>query len=396
MHIITRMVKGGAQENVLDKTVRLDPQRFTCILATGHSDGPEGSLIEVARERGADIREIPWLVREISPVNDIRAVAALVRLIRKERPDIVHTHTSKAGIVGRVAARIARVPVVIHEPHGHVFHGYYGKFKTALFISLERRFARYANRIVMLTTHEQADHVELRIAPTDKFVKIHSGIDFDAMFRDGAGRGALRKTLGIGDDDKVIGTLGRLVEVKGQIHLINAMPAIISQIPNAHLVLIGSGPLHDALESRAAEIGVNANVHFAGYRADVAACLKDVDVFVLPSLNEGMGRVLVEAMAMRLPCVASNVCGILDLIQDGRNGRLVPPANSEAIAAAVTEILRDPDLAQRLGNEAYSFAVPGYGVDAMLQKTETMYCAELVRVSQSGAGTGFRDKEKVH
>ncbi len=380
LHIITRMVKGGAQENVLDKTVRLDPNLFSCILATGPSEGPEGSLLEIAKKRQADVREIPWLVREISPLNDIRAVISLARIIRKERPDIVHTHTSKAGIVGRAAARIARVPVVIHEPHGHVFHGYYGKFKTGVFIALERWFSRWSDRIVMLTSNEQADHIALRIAPADKFVTIHSGIDYTQMLNDSSAPGALRTPLSIDKDAKVIGTLGRLVDIKGQIHLINAMPEILSQVPNAHLVLVGSGPLREDLQRSAEALGVGARVHFAGYRSDIAACLKDIDVFVLPSLNEGMGRVLVEAMVMSLPLVASDICGIRDLVQDGRNGRLTPVGDSGAIARAVVEILNGPDLAVRMGEAGYRIAVPGYGVEAMIEQTQSLYRSELARI----------------
>ena len=381
MHVITRMVKGGAQENVLDMTVRLDPKRFESILVTGPSEGPEGSLEQKAVERGADLRRIRWLVREISPVNDFRAVVSLIRLIRAEKPDIVYTHTSKAGIVGRIAARIARVKVIIHEPHGHIFTGYYGKFKSSIFVGLERWFGRYANRLVMLTENERTDHLHYRIAPEDKFITIHSGVDYVPMLNDNSELGALRTPLCIGRDAKVIGTLGRLVEVKGQIYLIDAMPAILSRVPNAHLVLIGSGPLQEELQCRATGLGVSANVHFAGYRKDVTACLKDIDLFVLPSLNEGMGRVLVEAMVMRLPVVASDVCGIKDLVHDGRNGRLVPAEDPKAIAEAVTEILIDPDLARRMGDEGYSVVVPDYGVETMLDQIQRMYISELACVS---------------
>jgi glycosyltransferase involved in cell wall biosynthesis len=193
--------------------------------------------------------------------------------------------------------------------------------------------------------------------------------------------GTLRKPLCIAADAKVIGTVGRLVDVKGQVHLIDAMPVILAAIPNAHLVLMGSGPLQAELTKRADGLGVGANVHFAGYRADVAACLKDVDIFVLPSLNEGMGRVLVEAMVMRVPVVGSNVCGIKDLIQDRVNGRLVPVANPAAIAEAVTEILRDPNLAKQMGEAGHDFVVPDYSVETMLKQTQELYFSELALAS---------------
>lgn len=386
LHVITRMVKGGAQEDVLDLAERVDPSRYDSILVTGPSEGPEGSLVNKAVAHGADLREIPWLVREISPVNDIRAYMALVRLIRREKPVIVHTHTSKAGIVGRLAARTAGVPVVIHSPHGHVFHGYYGKFKTRLFIGLERWCARFSDRLVMITENERADHVALKIAPPEKFVTIHSGVDFDPLLNDISGRGALRKQFSIAEDARVIGTVGRLVPIKGQVHLIDAMPEVIGKMPNTHLVLVGSGPLLEELQNRTAEIGMSDHVHFAGYRSDVAACLKDMDLFVLPSLNEGMGRVLVEAMVMRLPSVASDVCGIKDLIQEGKNGRRVPVGDSDALAAAIVDVLSDPVRARQMGDEGFNTVVPSYGLEAMLTEIESMYSNEIERA------TGKADK----
>ncbi len=379
MHIITRMVKGGAQEDVLDLVVRVDNKQFISTLVTGPSDGPEGSLDEKARRLGADICIVPSLVRDISPFKDLAALFSLVRIIRAQKPDIVHTHTSKAGIIGRIAAWIARTPVVIHSPHGHVFHGYYGKSTTFAFILLERWCARLATKLIMITENERTDHLNLQIAPESKFTVIHSGVDMSPLLDHELSRGVLRSALAIPEDATLIGTLGRLVPIKGQIHLIDAMPKILRSAPKSHLVLVGSGPLEQDLKKRAEELGIAELVHFPGYREDVGDCLRDLDIFVLPSINEGMGRALVEAMALKLPVVASSVCGIRDLVTHNVNGKLSIVGDAASIASAVIEFLSDPNDAKRMGEAAFRTVVPDYGVDTMLTQIEQLYRSEADR-----------------
>jgi len=428
LHIITRMTKGGAQENTLANVAGVDPRRFRSILATGPSDGPEGSLLEEVRAVCADVRLVPSLQRELSPARDLRALGELRRLIREVRPQIVHTHMSKAGILGRIAARRERVPIVIHTPHGHVFHSYFSPMKTRLFIALERWCSRYADRLVMLTENELKEHLELRIAPPEKFTVIHSGVDFGKLWGQATGGfdtalracsttgDGLRRELGIPEDAAVVGSIGRLAPIKGHEHLIRAMAAFRcappppnprpperagesqshspgsggkgkawSHLPLAgggkgegapgapHLLLVGTGELEGSLRRLAGDLGLDGRVHFAGHRSDVGRCLEAMDVFVLPSLNEGMGRVLVEAMAMRVPCVASDVSGIRDLVKPGVNGLLVPPADAGALAEAIGVVLNDATAARRYADVGYATAVPHYSVENMVRKLEGLY-----------------------
>jgi glycosyltransferase involved in cell wall biosynthesis len=372
LHVITRMVRGGAQENTLATVLRVDPTRFRSILVTGPSEGPEGSLMECVEGAGVEVRVIPSLVREVTPAADLAAYGVLRRIMHDERPAIVHTHTSKAGILGRVAARRSNVPIVVHTPHGHVFHDYFGRLKTRAFITAERYCARYADRLVMLTENERREHLAAGIGGPEKFVTIHSGIDFSSL-RVTMGRDAVRAAWGVGPHDRVIGTVGRLVPIKGQAHLIATMPAILARIPHAHLVLVGSGPLERDLRLAAQELGLQARVHFAGFRNDIANCLSAFDLFALPSLNEGMGRVIVEAMAMRLPVVASDVSGIRDLVVSGKNGLLVSASDRSALAEAILSVLCDPVLAACFGEAGYATAVPDYGLDNMITSIETLY-----------------------
>ena len=342
-------------------------------LVTGPSEGDEGELETRARKMGARVILVPDLVREPSPVQDVRALRALCRIMRGERCTLVHTHTSKAGILGRVAARMAGVPAVVHTPHGHVFHSYYGPTKTRLFCQLERFCARYAHRIITLTENEKREHVELRIAPAERFTTIHSGVDLSRFERAPHGDVARRSDFGIPADAPVIVCVARLVPIKGHEHLIAAMPAVLDAFPEARLLLVGDGPLADELQAQAERAGVAQRVVFAGLRFDIPDLLRLSDIFALASLNEGMGRVLVEAMACRLPVVATRVSGIPDVVDDGVTGLLADSRSPDQMARALCALLSDPVCAHRMGEAGYRKVVPAFGVDAMVERINTVY-----------------------
>jgi len=398
LHIITRMVKGGAQENTLANVLGFSAPGWECSLATGPALGPEGSLEPECLAAGVRMLRIPELVRELSPFQDLRAVQRLIRLCQKERPHIVHTHTSKAGILGRIAARRAGVPIVVHTPHGHVFHSYGSQIKTKVFIGAERHCAPMADRLVALTPNERQEHLELGVGRVADWSIVHSGINFEPFEAGRAERRAARKELGLTDETPVIGTVGRLVPIKGQRYLIDAFARLASQGSRAHLLLVGDGELRDELLDDCYGRGLRVvkhysrelppklevheswepTVHFVGLRRDVPRLMSAMDLFTLPSLNEGMGRVLVEAMAMELPCVASRVSGIPDVVLDGETGCLVAPRDPEALANALSMLLADPRRAQAMGRRGRERVVPEFGAGRMLEKLEGIY-RELLR-----------------
>ncbi|HPT99042.1 MAG TPA: glycosyltransferase family 4 protein [Armatimonadota bacterium] len=378
LHIITRMVVGGAQENTMLTVLAQQAAGHEVLLVTGPSLGEEGELETRARALGAKIRVVPELVRELDPVRDLRATAVLRRLIREGDYSVVHTHTSKAGVVGRLAARAARTPAIIHTPHGHVFHGYFGPWKTALFRETERFCARFTDRLIMLTANEQREHLELGIAPARKFVTIHSGVDFSRFEKAGA-NGTTRADLGLPEDATVIGCVARLVPIKGHEYLLRAMPPVLQRFPKARLLLVGDGPLTEPLRELARTLGIADRVVFAGLREDVPQLLRLMDLFALASLNEGMGRVLVEAGASRLPSVATRVSGIPDVIEEGVTGLLVDPASPEQMSEALMQLLEDPERARRMGEAAYRKVVPAFGVEAMVERIEAVYQEVLAK-----------------
>jgi len=324
-------------------------------------------------QAGVAVFQVPPLVREINPVLDAWAIFALWRMLCRVRPEIVHTHTSKAGAVGRLAARLAGIPVVIHTPHGHLFYGYYGRFLSSLVCFGERFLARLTDRIVTLTNRGAEEHVRYKIAGQQKFVTIHGGNSL-APFRSMRVNATFkRRELGLPPEGPIVGTVGRLVPIKGHTWLLRAVPRVLAEFPQACVVLIGDGPLRGELKELTAELGISPHVVFLGTRHDIPECLAALDLFVLPSLNEGMGRALVEAMAVGCPVVATCVGGIPDVVTDGATGLLVPPRDDRALADAILTLLRDRRLLAAYGEAAQRRVDERFDIETMVRSIERLY-----------------------
>ena len=298
---------------------------------------------------------------------------SLVALMRRGRYDIAHTHTSKAGLLGRVAAVMAGVPVVVHTPHGHVFHGYFGRAQTAVYRCLERAAARHTDRIITLTERGAREHVEAGIGPPELFVPIHSGVDIDAYAAAGRGRDEVRAGLGISADAPVVISVGRLAPIKGHAVLVRAFADVVSAHPDAVLLIAGDGPERPALESLAAEMGLGGSVRLPGLREDVVDLLHASSVFCLPSLNEGMGRVVVEAMAAGVPVVATSVGGVPELVEDGRTGVLARPGDEASLSSGILRVLADREAAMARASRAQAEVAPRYSLSAMLDAIDSLY-----------------------
>jgi glycosyltransferase involved in cell wall biosynthesis len=347
MHVITRLTMGGSSENTISQIEALDRVGYASTLVLGPESEPP--IVEGARRRGCRVVEIDGLVREVSPARDVAAVLQLWRLFRRTKPAIVHTHTSKAGFVGRLAAWLAAVPVVIHQPHGHIFYGYWSRPRTAMFIALERIAANWTDTIVTLTPNEVDEHLERQIGRPGQFAVVPSGVPIQALRAAAPPREEARARLGLPPEAFVIAGIGRLVPIKGFDLLVDALAEIVARVPETHLLLIGDGAERDTLEARAAELGVADRLHITGSVTDVIGRLAGADVLAAPSRNEGMGRVLVEAMALGLPVVGTRVGGIADVIVDNECGLLVPAEDAGALATALIELGIDPPLRTKLG-----------------------------------------------
>jgi len=391
LHIITRFDKGGSAENTFLTASNLDKNRYDVVLVTGssppanspvHSRDPETAAIEAnianLHAKGVRLVCLAELVRDLSPLSDLSAFLSLVRMIRREKPQIVHTHTSKAGFLGRWAAWLCRVPIIVHTPHGHVFWGYFGPCRTRFFIALERWTARITTKLVMLTEREKADHMRFRIAPEEKFSVIHSGVDLSRFRPDPARKAEIRSALEIPSESIVVATVGRLTAVKGQDTLIRAIAECLRQGGKVFLLTLGEGELRSDLEALSAELGIAEAVRFLGWRPDVASVIDACDIFCLPSLNEGMGKAIVEAMVMGKPVIASDVGGIPDLVIPGENGILVPPGDSNALAKAILNLRDHPEVRVKMGELGREKAL-GYGVESMIHKIDGLYAGLLAK-----------------
>lgn len=371
LHAITRLDRGGSAENTLLTVAEANTDRYQVALVTGPSKGERSPTEAIARKRGVHFADAPHLVRNVNLLADLLAVWELWRLMRQGNYDIVHTHTSKAGLVGRLAARFAGVPIVIHTPHGHVFYGYFGPVVTQIFVWLERWAAGFSQRIISLTAKGAQDHIDFGIAAREKFAVIHSGIDFSSFDQAGLQPEAVRGELGIPLDGIVIGTLGRLTEIKGQDDLVEAFVTVRKLVDNPWLLLVGDGEEREMLLAQAERLGVADRLILAGWRQDIYAVLGAMDIFALPSHNEGMGKALVEAMYAGLPCVATRVGGVPELVSDDV-GLLVEASSPPALAEALCQLARDPERRRRMG-EAGRLRAADYSVEQMVIKIEALY-----------------------
>ncbi len=380
LHIITRLINGGAQKNTLLTINGLKKEGYDARLAYGFTSGDEGELITAAESMGIDLYYIPQMKREISPMNDIRAFLELYKLIKKEGFGIVHTHTSKAGILGRFSARLAGVPVIIHSPHGHIFDPEAnirgvskGIFGIRFFVFLERLAARRTDKIITLTKLEIEQHLKAGVGEREKFIAIYSGIEIEKFLSVGVNAGEKKRDLQIPSGVPVLGTVGRLDSVKGHKFLLDAIPYIKRASQGIKVLIIGDGPLRLDLENQAKRLGVEDNVLFLGMRDDVPELLNCIDVFVLPSLYEGMGRALVEAEAAGVPVVATQVGGVPEVVLDGKTGILIPPKDPARLAEAVILLLKDKDKRISMGIEGRKFVTRLFGTEAMINKVSDLY-----------------------
>lgn len=386
MHIITRMDRGGSAQNTLFTCLGLaDRYRQTLVfgptLESEMGEEEQGLVdreLDRAREMGVEVIVSPHLVRAISPLKDAAALGNLFRLIRQKRPDIVHTHSSKGGLLGRLAARAAGAPALIHTPHGHVFSGHFGSTASLVFLALERAMGRITDRTVALTRGEEQDYRDLKVGAADSLRIIHSGVPLERFSKARVPAREARKSLGLPPGAPVVGTVGWLLAIKGPATLLAAMGRVWEQHPEAFLVYVGQGPLKDGLAREAEGMGKAGKVLFTGWRKDVEKLLPAFDVFVLASENEGMGRAVVEAMAAGKPAVASRVGGLPDLVLDGETGVLVPPGDPGALADAVLVLLNDPERAAAMGQKARERA-SAFSLEAMLAKLDELYCELLDR-----------------
>lgn len=371
-NVITKLAVGGATETALRSCAGLDPARWEAILVTGPQRSPEGDLFEEADRLGVPVRVVPSLGRPIRPVRDLRTLVELVRLFRRERPDVVHTHSSKAGLVGRLAARVARVPVIVHTVHGWSFHDGMSPVVRLAAVAGERLAARWTWPLVVVAEVDAETGLAAGIGQVAQYAVVRSGVDVEGLRRSGTSRAGARAELGIPEGAPVVGTVTRLCQQKDPATLLRAARLMVELRPEAHLVVVGDGPMRGEVEQMIADLGLGAHVTLLGRRSDVDALLPGFDVFVLSSRWEGLPRVVLEATAVGVPVVSTDVGGIAEAVEDQESGLLVPPGDSVALGNALVRVLGDRVLGARLAAAATA-RVGEFDAGRMLDALDDLY-----------------------
>lgn len=374
LRIIARMNVGGPAYHVSILSGRLDPSRYSTLLITGSLGAGEGSLEGLADRYGVHRKTVDGLAPELRPLADLRALRSLVGVMRRWRPHIVHTHTAKAGTLGRVAARIALGPrpIVVHTYHGHVLSGYFGPAKTAVFSSIERILALTSDRLVGVSQATVDELVKLGVAPARRFAVVPIGLDLDEHLRIGPTQPEERQALGAGRDDVVVAFVGRLVHIKRVDILLAAVAEARRREPRLHLVVVGGGELRQDLEYQAANLGLAGHVTFTGFRDDLPRIAAGTDVAALTSDNEGTPVSLIEAGAAGRPSVATAVGGVTDIVRR-ETGITFPRGDVAALADALVELAGDSDLRTRLGQAAREHVRRTYAADRLIHDIEKLY-----------------------
>lgn len=393
MRVIARLNVGGPAIHAVLLTQGLNDETFRSCLITGRVSEGEADMSYCAERYSVTPIVLSGLGREIFWLDDLAAFWWLYRFFRRERPDIVHTHTAKAGALGRLAAFLARVPIRVHTFHGHVFHGYFGRCKTAFFLWVERLLALLTDRIVVISDQQLAAlHRIYRIASRRKFVVIPLGFDLGSFLAIERSPAESCRTAGQG---LVVGVVGRMVQVKNHAMAVRVCRRLArDRAPmSARFIMVGDGPLRAALEREVKEAGLESSVVFTGWRSDLEALYRELDLVLLTSINEGTPVTLIEAMAAGLPFIATRVGGVVDLmVGEGRpisdssgralyvtydNGILVESGDVSGAAAAVDFLAQEPAVRLAMGEAGRRFARSCFAKDRLLRDVRSLY-AELL------------------
>lgn len=383
LHIITRLDKGGSPEIALSIAQRLDRDRYEVKLISGLTVEPQRHIKDYTEKTGVKVTFVTGLRREINPVKDFLAFLKLYWLIKRENPDIVHTHTSKAGILGRWAAELARVPIIIHMPHGHVFCGYYGSLKSKFLVLLERVTAKITDSIITLTEIGKEEHVKYGIGREKQFIPIHNGIELRDYLDLKVDVAAKKRQMNLASSSVVVGVFARLEPIKGHRFVLEAAALVVKDFPELKVLVVGSGSLRERLEEKAKKLNLTRCVDFLGTIDDIREVLPICDIVVLPSLYEGFGIVLIEAQAAGKAVVATKVGGIPEVVKDGETGILVPSRDPQAMAEAIITLLSDKERCYNIGEAGRAWVAPRFSAELMVGKIEQLY-QNLLRKKEIG------------
>lgn len=389
VHFITRMIIGGAQENTL---LTVDGQHHDygdeVILLTGPGLGPEGSLMDRARARGLRVELVPELRRNLHPWRDWCSWRSLLKFLRSHRPDILHTHSSKAGILGRAAGARLGIPVV-HTIHGASFH--YGQSPVAwrVYRAAERWAGPRTDHFISVCDAMTSHYVEAGIAPAERFTTIYSGMDVEPFLAADASRAEVRRQFGFADDEVVVGKIARLFPLKGHEFLLRAAPAIIAGNPKIRFLLVGDGILQEEFRRQIAADGLTEYFRFAGLvpPSEVSRLIGGMDIVAHTSLWEGLARVLPQALLSGKPVISYRIDGAPEVVLPDETGILLPPGSVEELASAVLRLAADSELRHRFGRTGRERFTDRFRHQTMTRQIREVYQSVLKARQQPGSSS---------
>ncbi len=375
LHVITKLELGGAQENTLYTLRNLNREKYNLFLATND----EGILIEKAREL-KDVKAffIPKLIRPISPPKDLITLIKLFHFCKREKIDIVHTHSSKAGILGRWAARFAKVPIITHTIHGWGFYPRQNFLKRKIFIFLEKITSKITDRLIAVSQANIETGIQNRIGEEEKYTLIRSGIKSSRFQNVEVKIAEKKKELGLEEDTKVVAMIASFKPQKAPLDFIKIASRVVMKKPKTQFLLIGDGELRPEIERLTKEFNLEKKVILTGWRKDIPQILKVMDILALTSRWEGLPRVFPEAMASELPIVATKVDGAPEAIEEGVNGFLVSAGDTRSMAEKIITLLDNPEMAKEMGRKGREKVFPEFDIDLMVRKIDNLY-QELAR-----------------
>jgi glycosyltransferase involved in cell wall biosynthesis len=374
VNLVTRLNVGGVAHHVTNLMRGLDRNKYEQQLICGFESAGEKSMRDQVEARGVTPILIPRLVGNPRlNISDALAFAHILRLLRQQRPMILHTHTSKAGLLGRVAARLTGVPIIVHTFHGLVLKGHYRPLKTNGVRAVERCLARLSDRLIVISNEDKNDLLAYRIAPAHKIEVIPLGLELDHFLDNRKRRGLLHRELGLDSATRLIGIVGRIAPIKNHRLFFDAMVQVLAEHATAHVVVVGDGDLCPEMERYVREMGIADRVSFLGWRHDLPQIYTDLDVLVISSNNEGTPVSAIEAMAAGRPVVATRVGGLPDVISDGETGYLVAPGNVEQLASAVKRVLSDGETTDRLRRNARESVKGKFAVERLAADIDLLY-----------------------
>jgi glycosyltransferase involved in cell wall biosynthesis len=379
LHIITRLIVGGAQENTMYTADLLDKNRYQIDVISGPQTGSEGSLIDELLARNIQLRILPYLVREINPIKDLITIVEILKHIRRNQYSIIHTHSSKAGILGRIAAYLAGATLIVHTVHGWSFHDHMPRFTRRIYIFLEQVTARISDALIVVSNRDADQGKKYNIMPSGEYHLIRSAIPQDEFYECSLDRHLVRSDLGIPEDAPVLGNVGRFSVQKNPLEWVKVAALVKQAVPNCFFLLVGDGPLRSQVDSLLQESGLLQYTIMTGLRRDIPQLLSAMDVFLLTSLWEGLPRVIPEAMLVGVPVVSSSVDGSAEIILDGITGYTCQPGDIHSFANRCIELLIDSEKRNRISKAARCYASQTYDLKHMVTQIDQLYMDLLIK-----------------